>query len=224
MRSLIALFLCFCLGASRPVYQNDSARRIYCSAPNPDKKIALTFDDGPHPQYTEEILGILAEFDIRATFFVIGENVTYYPTVFETVVAAGHEIGNHTFSHPHMQNESSDSLMAQMQRTQTLLQDKGVKGTHLFRPPAGVCSNAVCQAASKMGYDIILWTVDTHDWRHVSKESIVKTVKNSVKSGDIILFHDYITAPSPTPDALRQLIPALLDEGYRFVTVSELIA
>ena len=224
MKSIVSLLLCLCLGVSRPVYQNDRARRIYCSAPNPDKKIALTFDDGPHPQYTEEILDILKQYGIKATFFAIGENVTYYPEVFEKVVADGHEIGNHTFSQPHMQNESSARLRTQIKKTNALLQKQGAVNTHLFRPPAGVCSNAVCRAASEMGYDIILWTVDTCDWRHTDAERIVESVKSTVKSGDIILFHDYITAPSPTPAALRQLIPALLEKGYRFVTVSELIA
>lgn len=223
MKALITAILTLALTLGKPVYQNDSGRQIYCCAPNDEKKIALTFDDGPHPVYTEEILDILEEYGIRATFFVIGENVEYYPDTFEKIQSHGHEIGNHTYSHPHMRGESATKLTAELRKTEALLQAKGALGTRLFRPPEGVCSDAVCEAAQKMGYAIILWTQDTKDWSHTCSETIAKNLKKTVTSGDIILFHDYIASESPTPTALRKLIPALISDGYRFVTVSELI-
>ena len=225
MRSLISLLLCLCtvITPAIPVYQNDSLRQIYCSAPNNEKKIALTFDDGPHPKYTEEILDILQKYNVKATFFAIGENITYYPETFEKIILAGHEIGNHTFSHPHMQNEDIHTLKKELQQTEDLLRQKGVTTT-LFRPPEGVCSDAVCRVAKELSYSIILWTVDTKDWSHPGSDDIVDLVQKHIKSGDIILFHDYIQAPSPTPQALDTLIPALLAKGYHFVTVSELIS
>ncbi|MBE6638129.1 MAG: polysaccharide deacetylase family protein [Ruminococcaceae bacterium] len=223
MKGLIAVLLSLTLSLGEPVYQNDSERQIYCSAPNDEKKIALTFDDGPHPIYTEQILSILREYGIKATFFTIGENVKYYPDIFEMVLNDGHEIGNHTFSHPHMRSENTNELMDEICMTENLFRQKGAANTKLFRPPEGVCSDTVCATAKQMGYAIILWTVDTKDWSHTPPEKIVNGVTERVKSGDIILFHDYIASPSPTPDALRKLIPELLAKGYRFVTVSELI-
>lgn len=221
MKTLLSLLLCLCLGVSRPVYQNDPERQIFCCFPNDEKKIALTFDDGPHPKYTEEILSILEKYDVKATFFAIGENVTYYPEAFEKIQRAGHEIGNHTFSHPHLYQKDCAALTKEIRQAEASL--SGSNGAKLFRPPEGVCSDTVCRVASEMGYTIILWTVDTRDWSHPDPDAIVQGVEKNVKSGDIILFHDYIASPSPTPAALDRLIPSLLAKGYRFVTVSELI-
>ncbi|MBE6673438.1 MAG: polysaccharide deacetylase family protein [Ruminococcaceae bacterium] len=223
MKALFSLLLCIHLTLSAPVYRNDVERQIYCCAPNAEKKIALTFDDGPHPQYTMEILTVLRQYGVKATFFTIGENVQYYPDAFAAIEREGHEIGNHTFSHPHLQTQNAKSLTEELLHTEELLSAEGQKRLRLFRPPEGVCSDTVCRVAAEMGYSIILWTVDTRDWDHTPAKTIVENVMHTVKSGDIILFHDYITSPSPTPDALRQLIPALLRQGYQFVTVSELI-
>ena len=223
MKAMIALCLCIGLLTGSPVYRNDSARQIYCCAPNSEKKIALTFDDGPHPEYTLRILSILKEYGVKATFFTIGENVSYYPAAFDQILQSGHEIGNHTYSHPHMQGQNQNDLATEIRNTEQLLTHRGAQSTSLFRPPEGVCSDTVCQTAKEMGYSIILWTVDTGDWRHTPADTIAENVLNNVKSGDIILFHDYISENSPTPDALRILLPALLEKGYQFVTVSELI-
>ena len=223
MKGFLSMLLALILPVTLPVYQNDPGRQIYCCAPNSEKRIALTFDDGPHPIYTEQILSILREYGVKATFFVIGENVGYYPDAFDAIVKDGHEVGNHTFSHPHLRNESAKALQEEIRLTEHTLQERGYDGTQLFRPPEGVCSTEVCRCAKDAGYAIILWTVDTRDWDHTPAEHIVQSVKQTVKSGDIILFHDYIASPSPTPDALRCLIPSLLEMGYQFVTVSELI-
>ena len=221
MKSVLSFILCLCVGIGCPVYRNDPEKQIFCCFPNDEKKIALTFDDGPHPKYTEEILSVLEKYGVKATFFAIGENITYYPEAFQKIKEAGHEIGNHTFSHPHLQQKDPKTLEQELERAEEMLSFSNEN--KLFRPPEGVCSDAVCRVASKMGYTIILWTVDTRDWSHPAPDAIIENVKNNVKSGDIILFHDYIATPSPTPEALTKLIPALLEEGYRFVTVSELI-
>ena len=183
MRPLISLVLCICtcMTPVSPVYRNDSDRHIYCSAPNDEKKIALTFDDGPHPQYTEEILAILRQYGIKATFFSIGENITYYPDAFAQIVADGHEIGNHTFSHPHMQNEDVNALTTELTQTEELICNRGALSSALFRPPEGVCSDTVCRVAKELNYSIILWTVDTKDWSHPTPDTIVNNVTKQVK-------------------------------------------
>lgn len=194
------------------------------SVPNGENKIALTFDDGPHPRYTEEILDILDSFGIKATFFVIGENAQKYPELVKHEVEAGHEVGNHTYSHPHMRATSEEQLLEEMKKTEQVLSEICGYEPSLFRPPEGFCCKAVKNGAQSMSYQIMLWDIDTNDWAHNSVNNIVKTVVGNVKAGDIILCHDFVTKPSPTPDALRKFIPKLQAMGYEFVTVSELLA
>ncbi len=197
--------------------------RIRCEAAG-EKQIALTFDDGPHPAYTREILSILAEYDIRATFFIIGVNAETWPGLVEETVAAGHEIGNHTYRHANLRRESYDTIRGEILGMENVLWQQTEVRPHLFRPPGGLYGDEVCRAAADLDYTVILWTVDTRDWAHTPVEEIVENVLTSTESGDIILFHDYVAAPSPTPAALRQIIPALLERGYTFVTVSELLS
>ena len=188
-----------------------------------DKNIALTFDDGPHPVYTPEILDILEEYGIKATFFTIGQNVEWYNDVFRMEYEAGHEIGNHTYSHLNLRRLPYPEVCREIEQAENLVYETVEYRTRLLRPPEGAFGHDLCKAASEMDYTVICWSVDTLDWAHTPSETIVRNVLENVKGGDIILFHDYISGDSPTPDALREIIPALLDEGYRFVTVSELL-
>ena len=190
---------------------------------NDDMKIALTFDDGPHPKNTPKILDILAEYGIKATFFEVGENIELYPEVSRRVVAEGHEIGNHTFTHPHLAKTDYRSLLDEVARCEKVITETtGVKPS-FFRPPEGVVDANVRKIAEDEGYSIIVWTVDTRDWAGTSTDNIVKNVLNNVNSGDIILMHDYTSKKCNTIPALRRMIPALRDMGYEFVTVGELL-
>lgn len=193
------------------------------SVPNAENKIALTFDDGPHPVYTEQILDILDDYGIKATFFIIGENAQRYPDLVKRAIAAGHEIGNHTFTHPHMKAMSEESLAKELEKTEGIMEELFDYKPVLFRPPEGFCCSAVKSGAERFDYRLTLWDVDTTDWAHNTVDNIVKTVVTGTKSGDIILCHDYVTKPSPTPAALRAFIPKLQAKGYEFVTVSELL-
>jgi polysaccharide deacetylase family sporulation protein PdaB len=190
---------------------------------NSEKKIALTFDDGPHGRYTEEILDILHEFGIKATFFTVGVNVESRPDVVKRTIAEGHEIGNHTYSHPHLTNIEGDELFAEMKRTEEVLERLVGYRTRLFRPPEGVYSKTVSATLERMDYIPILWTVDTEDWKKPSAKRIADTVMQQTESGVIILCHDFVSGKSNTPAALRIFLPKLLEQGYRFVTVSELL-
>lgn len=184
-------------------------------------RIALTFDDGPHPKKTDAILDLLEEYGIRATFFVIGENVGYYTAPLMRAVSLGHEIGNHTFSHGRTAKLTATDLETEIRKTEDALASVGVH-TNLFRPPEGVCSETIMQTAKKLGYRVVLWNVDTRDWDKASVEEIVKRVRTGIRGGSIILFHDYTAPGTNTLAALRCLIPELLADGYEFVTVSEL--
>ncbi len=188
-----------------------------------DMRIALTFDDGPHPRYTLQILDILAEYGIKATFFEVGENVRYYPDAAKRVAAEGHEIGNHTYTHPHIKNLNEDQLREETMKCESAIIDiTGIK-PKIFRPPEGVVDSAVKTWADRNGYSVVLWSVDTRDWAGTSVAEMVKNIDNNVKPGSIILMHDYVSRRSHTIEALKQIIPLLLNKGYKFVTVSELL-
>lgn len=201
----------------------EGAKITYRRVDNSDMKIALTFDDGPHPYYTARILEILEKYDVKATFFFVGQNIENYPEAAETVYAAGHEIGNHTYTHHRVRSMEHGELLLEMNKCDDAIYEIDEYRTRLFRPPEGAFNDDVEQTARSMDYSIILWSIDTRDWEHQSPDTILENVMKNVKSGDIILMHDYIGRNSPTPEALEMMIPALLGEGYKFVTVSELM-
>lgn len=196
---------------------------VYHAHANTGGKIALTFDDGPHPYRTREILAILAEYDVRATFFVVGENVEFYPDVIADVQRGGHEIGNHSYDHSRAGLCDPARAREEILRTESVVAELCDARTRLFRPPEGNLPNSLVDTARALDYTIILWNIDTRDWDHTPPAAIADHVAAHVKAGDIILMHDYIAHDSPTPEALRLLIPRLLAQGYRFVTVSELL-
>ena len=190
---------------------------------NSEMKIALTFDDGPHKRYTEEILGILDEFGIKATFFVIGRNCEENPKAVQHIIERGHEIGNHTYSHPHLSKITAEELTEEINRTEKLLLECFNYRPRLFRPPEGIYSSEIAGALQKLDYLPVLWTVDTADWRRPTSKEIAENVIDNISAGRIILCHDYVSGESSTPEALKSFIPELLSRGYVFVTVSELI-
>ncbi|MCL2212952.1 MAG: polysaccharide deacetylase family protein [Oscillospiraceae bacterium] len=208
-----------------PVYYNDEIERIFAYRADDDqdgdKKIALTFDDGPHPRYTDEILDILKEHDIPATFYVLGENAEKYPDVLRRIAKEGHELGNHTYNH-NISGKSGKHIAEQLRKTADFIHETTGKRPATFRPPGGLINKAVKAAAKEMDYPIILWRIDPRDWRNPPAARMFDHVSGEVKSGDVILFHDFNVANSQTPEAVRRLVPLLLEQKYEFVTVSEL--
>lgn len=203
---------------------NENQSNVFFHMDNDDKRIALTFDDGPNPTYTEEILDILDQYGIKATFFVIGQNVGYYPELVAEEVDRGHEIGNHTYHHIRCTNvKTQDELIDELQLTEDAIYEAAEYHPKLFRPPEGRYDDKTAKTAEALDYNVIIWTVDTCDWRRPSVQSIVDNVLTNTSSGSIILCHDGIRSGSPTPAALRIFIPELQKRGYQFVTVSELI-
>lgn len=208
-----------------PVKANNEDKEvdIYHNNKNAYMKIALTFDDGPHPRYTPQILDILDEYNIKATFFIVGVNAKNYPDTMEEVIKRGHEIGNHTYSHPHVSCLNSITLKDEVEKCESTVYGLTDYKTKLFRPPEGMIDADVRQVLRSLDYKVILWDIDTRDWAHVSPEEIAENVTDNISSGDIILMHDYIAYDSPTPEAMKIFIPKLLKKGYKFVVISELI-
>lgn len=215
---LIALLFLF---RSLPV--TGSAERVVHRSGDPEtRKIALTFDDGPHPSFTYRILDILDRYGVKATFFMIGTNVEYYPEVAREVLRRGHEIGNHTYSHHRLTKMDEGTLTDELKKCEATMQDVLNYRPKLFRPPEGVVSNAVRSCADCRGYTVVLWSVDTRDWEIKETDAIVNHIMKEVKPGAIVLMHDY-TVHSKTPEALEIVLPRLLGQGYEPVTVSTLI-
>ena len=197
---------------------------IFRKHENNSMKIALTFDDGPHPRQTIKILDILDKYGIKATFFVVGVNATYYPEALEEVCRRGHEIGNHTFSHPQVSKLLPEDLENEVDKCESKILELTDRKTKLFRPPEGMIDKSVKKVLGRLDYKVILWDIDTKDWAHTPPNEIANNVISHISSGDIILMHDYIAYNSPTVEALELFIPVLLEKGYTFTVISDLLS
>ena len=147
---------------------------VYHSRHNDRMEIALSFDDGPHPRLTPVILDILAEYEIKATFFMVGENVGYYPAAARAVAEAGHEIGNHTFSHRRFGRMSEDDLLHEIRACEEAISSVTNAPVRFIRPPEGQLSEVMGEVLGDSDYRIILWDVDTRDWAHTPPDEITR--------------------------------------------------
>lgn len=197
------------------------AKIRYSSIHTDDMVLAITFDDGPHAQNTPKLLDILKERNIKATFFMVGEKVHDYPAIVRRVVAEGHEIGNHTYSHPMFAGKSDQTIRNEMQRTADAVKSAAGYTMHLMRPPGGGITKHVEQMLyTEFGYNCILWSVDPQDWRRPGVSVVQNRLISGAHKGAILLTHDL---HAPTITAIPKVLDDLLAKGYRFVTVSQLL-
>ncbi|MZQ83011.1 polysaccharide deacetylase family protein [Paenibacillus sp. 5J-6] len=206
---------------------NNNLTSLYYSGPEQGKQVALTFDDGPDNRYTLQILDILKKNNVKATFFIVGENAKAHPEVVKRIANEGHVIGNHSWDHSNFTKMSSEEMKQEINTTQEVLNAIiGFRPT-LFRPPFGALGSSEIKTITSMGLNIIDWSVDTRDWAGTSTQQIMKNVKKELKPGGIILQHSAVgkkESLSNTVKALEQLIPLLKNEGYTFVTVPTLLS
>lgn len=189
-------------------------------------KVALTFDDGPDDTYTEQIMDILDEKNVKATFFFLGCNTENYPDVARKVAEHGHEIGNHSYSHPDFTKLSVDSAYDdQILKTEKIFEKVMGINSVVFRPPYGSITSSEKSYFKDHGYDVILWDVDTLDWdKRVNTTSHISScVLNETRDGYIVLMHSGGGDRSHTVEALPEIIDGLKERNYRFCTVSELL-
>lgn len=184
-------------------------------------RVALTFDDGPSP-YTPALLVELKRYRVRATFFVVGQNVPLYRGVVRAEALAGNQIGNHTDSHANLQWLDGDSAARQLDLTQRAVMDTTGHAPRWFRPPYGAVDTRVAAVAAANGLRTVTWSVDPRDWTMPGVDAIVARVLDAVRSGSVILLHDGGGDRSETVAAVAQLVPLLRARGYRFVTVDRL--
>ncbi|MBK0348499.1 polysaccharide deacetylase family protein [Aerococcaceae bacterium zg-ZJ1578] len=181
---------------------------------DPRLLVALTFDDGPHPDITPQVLDILNEYQIKGTFFVTGANVDKYPELAKRIVDEGHYIGNHTYNHPDLSKSSDEEVIQQLEWTQESIIDATGATPFMFRMPFGAGGKRVVHLAQALELTSVIWNVDTEDWRSHDKDAICEQVKTYLQEKTLMLMHDTHQA---APDALRILIPDLITQGYEFV-------
>ncbi|HWB03435.1 MAG TPA: polysaccharide deacetylase family protein [Verrucomicrobiales bacterium] len=197
------------------------AKISYTSVPAQGQFIAMTFDDGPVPANTPRLLDMLKSRGIRATFFVVGRNAQAYPNIIRRIIADGHEIANHTWTHPWLSKMSDAGVRSELQRSHDALFSLTGIAPRMYRPPYGAISARQKQwIMSEFGYPTILWSVDPEDWRTRSASMTHNRIVSQTRPGAIILVHD-IHASSI--DAMPSTLDDLLAKGFRFVTVSQLI-
>lgn len=199
--------------STKPIAQRASA-----------KLIALTFDDGPWPTTTSQVLDVLKKNNVKATFFVVGKQVQQYPQLLKQIVAGGHALGNHSWSHQYQFFDES-AAARELDETATLVYKiSGIK-TFLFRPPGGILNNGLAAYALNKKHAVIMWSADSRDWRYRrdSTQVLIDSVLEEAKPGGIVLLHDGGGDRSNTVQALPQLIAQLKKRGYKFVTVPELL-
>jgi len=183
--------------------------------------IAMTFDDGPSAVLTPKLLDLLAAHHIKATFFVIGENVAEHPEIVERAAREGHEIANHSWSHPNFGKMSQESVRSQLQRTDDAIKSATGKRPTLLRPPYGsITEREKRWIHDEFGYDIILWDVDPLDWKRPGPAVVRNRILKETRPGSIVLSHDIHPG---TVEAMPSTLNELEAKGFKFVTVSELL-
>jgi peptidoglycan/xylan/chitin deacetylase (PgdA/CDA1 family) len=200
------------------------AGRCITRASTEEPIVTLTFDDGPNPPYTNQILDILARFGVPATFFCIGLNASAYPDVVARQEAEGHTIGNHTWSHPFLPDLSQAQLGNQLDRTYEALAGVSTSVSRYFRPPYGSRTPDVMSWLTERDDTVVLWDIDPRDWSSPGTDAIVTAVFEQVRPGSILLMHDGGGNREQTVAALPAVIEGLLERGYRFVPLASMFS
>jgi peptidoglycan/xylan/chitin deacetylase (PgdA/CDA1 family) len=198
------------------------------AGPTNEKAVALTFDDGPSPVYTPQVMALLQKYQAHGTFFVMGHRVEQFPGLVRGLIKAGHEVGNHSFSHPRLTKTGQLSREQELERTSLDLDLLGCpKSQRLFRPPYSAYDDRLKAYLAHTHRRLVLWSIDSGDWSGLSAPVIIKNVLSRVRNGAIIIFHDNDEEAQadrhPTVEALKIILPALQTAGYRMVTVSQLL-
>lgn len=188
--------------------------------PVQEKVVALTFDDGPDEQ-VQKLMELLAQYDAKATFFVVGKQLEKFPEMAKAAASAGHEIGNHSFSHPRLNEMTDDAARDEIVRTQALIQQLTGKTPSVFRAPYLAYSDHTMKILEEIGLTSINAIRSTSDWdRTTTSKQIIERSLNNIAPGDIILMHSW---PPNTLKALPEVLRCLSEKGFRCVTVSEML-
>lgn len=208
----------------KPVAAQNSAPPVYKVDTGGRKLVALTFDDGPDPLYTKQILDVLSKYHVKATFFVIGRNARLHPELLFSEIAQGHKVENHTTTHPDLPQCSREEVAREIAETDKIIRDLTHRPPHYFRPPKKLFNQAILDVAAHNGYKTVLWSVCVENRSCKTPEEMALRVINRAEPGIIILAHDGNLDRSKTVAALPIIINAYQEAGYTFVTLDELLA
>ncbi|MEN3940747.1 polysaccharide deacetylase family protein [Prosthecobacter sp. SYSU 5D2] len=207
--------------STMPTVPPAGAKISYSQVNITEKVVAMTFDDGPHPSLTPKLLDILKERNIKCTFFVIGKQVKMYPAIIKRMIAEGHEVANHTWTHASLTSRSDAQIRSELQQSEDALVSVANYRPQLIRPPYGAINTRIKQLMfSEFGYSTIMWSVDPQDWRRPGVSVVTSRLVNGAHPGAIMLAHDI---HPPTIQAMPGMFDQLLAKGYQFVTVSQLL-
>ena len=202
--------------------------RIIRKGKKSSDKIALTFDDGPHPKFTPRILDVLAEFNAKATFFITGRNISANKGIAEEIIKRGHILGNHTYNHPRAYFIGRGKLFDEISRTKDLIEDISVKPNRYFRPPYGIITPSMLSVCARLELSIVLWDSNSKDYRREKADTILDRIYKGLKPGSIILFHDRNFADESldytnTISALKSFLEKIILKGLKPVTIEEML-
>jgi polysaccharide deacetylase family sporulation protein PdaB len=208
--------------------ENDVFGRVFSNTETTQKVVALTFDDGPYPPYTEQVLDVLKEYHVPATFFVVGQNVEKYPELVKRIADEGHQIGNHTYHHIDLLKANRKVIAEEIDNTSKAILSAAGISPHLMRPPHGFRDPVVMEMMAERNLKVVEWSVMSRDWTNPGVDAIVERTVKKVKNGSIILLHDGdgITSQASriqSVEAARRIIQILSAQGYKFVTVDEIL-
>jgi peptidoglycan-N-acetylglucosamine deacetylase len=209
---------------TQPMYAHGATSQVITKINTTNKVVALTFDDGSDGTNIPAILKILSDYNVKATFFLTGKAVANHPAKIKSIIAAGHAIGNHSYSHPYFTRISTTQMKSELAKTETLVKNLTGRTTKpFFRPPYGAYNTLVLQTVGSVGYTkTIKWNIDTIDWDGRSAYRIYTKVLNNIVPGSIVLMHTGAGAKYTTA-ALPTIIKGLKAKGYRFVTIPTLL-
>lgn len=201
------------------VFSKQKRLPIY-SVETGDKKIAISFDAAWGDEFTDDILDTLDKYEVKTTFFLVAFWVDKYPDMVKKIYDKGHEIGNHSTTHPHMSKLTKEQLINELKITGDKIAEITGKEPVVFRPPFGDYNNLLIETAEELGYHTIQWDVDSLDWKEMGAQPVVDRVTRNVKKGSIVLFHNNAKYVS---EYLPLVLEKLQEQGYEIVPVSDLI-
>lgn len=217
----LLIFIALALFITNSVALGEGSRLLpIYSVETDEKKAAITFNCAWSAEDIPEILGILEKYDAKATFFVLGQWARDNPDALRMIADSGHEIGNHSNTHPDMASLKKEDILREISRCSESISEICNADSVLFRPPSGSYSSALIETAAEMGYMTVQWDTDSRDWKDLSAEEMIDSVTKNVRKGSIILFH---CGKENTLSALPEILEILSNRGFSFPKVSELI-